>query len=186
MRLTRLSPLLMTLGLGLGSALGQTPTPSLRLSTTLAMVPPDAPESPDDQPWTADTRLWQPGTDRCTQRTAPRWDRLTLGEAVTHALCADPTLIRALADVMEQRAGVDLADVNRQPRWSANAEYSAARNFNATGLYGRTLAASLGLNWVLFDFGQRSASLRAARQSLAGADAAREQTTLEAVRQVVR
>lgn len=164
----------------------QTPEPRLRLSTALAQAPawPTEPDAPAH--WAHDAQRWEPGTSACTERQPPRWERLTLDEALAHTLCQSPSLRQALADVAEQSAGVDIGEVASRPRWSANAEYSGARNFNSFGRSGRTLSASLGLSWVLFDFGQRSASLQAARQTLAAALAAQDNGLLDAVRELVR
>ncbi|MGI9217902.1 MAG: TolC family protein [Hydrogenophaga sp.] len=170
----------------LGPAHGQTPEPRLRLSTTLAQVPAVPAEPDPSAHWSQDAQRWQPGSSACSDRQAPRWDRLTLDDALAHTLCQSPGLRQALADVAEQRAGVDIGEVALRPRWSANAEYSGARNFNSFGSSGRALSASLGLSWVLFDFGQRSASLQSARQTLAAALAAQDNALLDGVRELVR
>lgn len=170
----------------LGHAHSQTPEPRLRLSTALAQAPvvPAAPDAAAH--WTREAQRWQPGNSACTDRQPPHWERLTLDEALAHALCRSPSLRQALADVAEQSAGVDLGEAATRPRWSADAQYSGARNFNSFGSAGRTLSASLGLSWVLFDFGQRSANLQAARQTLAAALAAQDNARLEGVRELVR
>lgn len=165
---------------------GQTPEPRLRLSAALAQAPVVQPEPETATHWAHEAHRWQPSTSTCTDRQPPRWDRLTLDDALAHTLCQSPSLRRALADVAEQSAGVDIGEIASRPRWSASAEYSGARNFNSFGSSGRTLSASLGLSWVLFDFGQRSASLQAARQTLAAALAAQDNTLLDAVRELVR
>lgn len=170
----------------LGPAHGQTPGPRLRMSTALAQAPAAPAEPGASTHWSQDAQHWQPDASACTDRQPPRWERLTLEEALTHTLCRSPVLRQALADVAEQRAGVELGEVASRPRWSANAEYSGARNFNSSGSSGRTLSASLGLSWVLFDFGQRSASLQAARQTLTAALAARDSALLDGVRELVR
>lgn len=177
------APLLLV---ALGQAHGQTPEPRLRLSAALAQAPVVQPEPETATHWAHEAHRWQPGTSTCTNRQPPRWDRLTLDDALAHTLCQSPSLRQALADVAEQSAGVDIGEIASRPRWSASAEYSGARNFNSFGSSGRTLSASLGLSWVLFDFGQRSASLQAARQTLAAALAAQDNTLLDAVRELVR
>lgn len=176
-------PLLLV---ALGQAHGQTPEPRLRLSAALAQAPVVQPEPETATHWAHEAHRWQPGTSTCTNRQPPRWDRLTLDDALAHTLCQSPSLRQALADVAEQSAGVDIGEIASRPRWSASAEYSGARNFNSFGSSGRTLSASLGLSWVLFDFGQRSASLQAARQTLAAALTAQDNTLLDAVRELVR
>ncbi len=177
------APLLLV---ALGQAHSQTPEPRLRLSAALAQAPVVQPEPETSTHWAHAAQRWQPGTSTCTNRQPPRWDRLTLDDALAHTLCQSPSLRQALADVAEQSAGVDIGEIASRPRWSASAEYSGARNFNSFGSSGRTLSASLGLSWVLFDFGQRSASLQAARQTLAAALTAQDNTVLDAVRELVR
>ncbi len=172
--------------IAIGQAHSQVPDHRLRLSTTLAQPPavPDEPDTPAH--WSQDAQRWQPGNSACTDRQPPRWDRLTLDDALAHTLCQSPGLRQALADVAEQRAGVEVGEAASRPRWSASTEYSGARNFNSFGRSGRTLSAGLGLSWVLFDFGQRSASLQAARQTLTAALAAQDNGLLDAVRELVR
>lgn len=167
-------------------AVAQTEEPRLRLSDSLAQVPAPLPDTGNATHWTSAAERWQPGSGACAEQSAPDWNRLTLGAALASTLCQSPSLRQALADVAEQSAGVELADIAGNARWSASAEYSGARNFNSSGSSGRTLGASLGLSWVLFDFGQRSASLRAARQTLAAALAGQNNSLLESVRELLR
>lgn len=165
-------------------AFAQTAEPQLRLSPALAQVPSMPPEPPT--PWSGEAQRWQPGSAACTGQADPPWDHLGLGDALARTLCQSPSLRQALANVAEQSAGVDIGEVALRPRWNATADYSSARNFNSSGSSGRTLSASAGLSWVLFDFGRRSASLQAARQSLAAALASQDSALLEAVRELVR
>lgn len=162
------------------------PQPRLRLSHSLSQPPATRDEATPTGHWASQAERWQPGTDACAQQRPPRWDALTLDDALTHTLCRSPGLRQALAQVAEQRAGVDIGEVASRPRWNANAEYSGARNFNSFGSSGRTASATLGLSWVLLDFGQRSASLQAARQTLAAALATQDNALLDAVRDVLR
>lgn len=155
---------------------GQLAEPRLRLSNALAQVPESPPEP-------------RAGTARtaaaCTDTPALRWDALTLDDALDQMLCRSPGLRQAMADVAEQRAGVDLGELASRPRWNATAEYSGSRNFNSFGSSGRSLSAAAGLSWVLLDFGQRSASLQAARLTLSAALASQDNALLEAVRDLV-
>lgn len=168
------------------SAQAQSIEPRLRLSAALAQAP-SATHAPNPaEHWTEGADRWQPGNNACSGLTEPRWDRLTLGDALARNLCRSPTLRQALADVAEQSAGVTLGEIALGPRWTASAGYSGARNFNSSGNSGRSLEASLGLSWVLFDFGQRSANLQAARQTLAAAMAGQSNTLLDAVRELLR
>ncbi len=173
--------------LAITPALAQAPGLSLRLITELRQVPqlvPARPSTPNTH-WASEAERWLPGSAHCGEQAPPPWSQLTLGAALAHTLCQSPGLRQALADVSEQAAGVELADIERSPRYSANADYSASRNFNASGSAGRTLGGSFGLSWVLFDFGQRSASLQAARHTLTAAMAAQGSAVLTAVNNMV-
>ncbi len=169
---------------------GQAPMPRLQISHTLAQppAPSGASENPAAHPthWSAGAEGWQPGSHACTESATPPWDHLTLGLALARTLCKSPTLRQALANVAEQTAGLELEEIAGLPRWNASAEYSGARNFNSSGSYGRTAAASVGLSWVLFDFGQRNAQLQAARQTLSAALSNQSNTVLESVRDMLR
>lgn len=170
------------------AALPQTGDPVLRLSPRLAQPPVLAAEEsagPGSQALNGAER-WQPGSDACAQAGSPPWERLTLGDALARTLCQSPVLRQAIAEVTAQAAGVDLGEVAQWPSWNASVEYSSARNFNSSGSSGRTLGASVGLSWALFDFGQRSASLREARLNLSAALASQGVALLDAVREVVR
>jgi len=180
---------LLPLALGLaGLAHGQEAQPRLRLSQSLERVPalPDATKPAPSSHWASQAGQWQPGGSACDQHAAPPWDRLSLSDALAHHLCKSPTLRQALADVAEQTAGMQLANLADSPRWNASLAYEASRNFNASGNSGRTLGGSLGLSWVLFDFGQRSASLQSARQTLAAAMASQSNSLLESVKELLR
>lgn len=162
----------------------------LQLATQLERVPqlleptdsqrPSAPHA-----WTQQAERWLPGSDACGEASSVPWDHLSLDAALSHTLCRSPAMRSALAEVWSQSAGVELAKVNRRPRYSGNASYDASRNFNSSGNLGRTFVAQIGLSWTLFDFGQRSANLREARAQLAAALASQDQALLDAVRQLL-
>lgn len=159
----------------------------LRLSAELSQLPGLTPTpTRSETPWSQATQRWQPGQPFCETQQPPPWSQLSLGDALAHTLCRSPSMRRALAEAAAQAAAVDISEQARRPTWSANAEYSAARNFNSFGSSGRTASASLGLSWALLDFGQRSANLQAARQSLASALAEQDNAVLDAVRETVR
>ncbi len=168
-------------------AQAQEPQPQLQLSTWLAQAP--APETPATAPevsWTDSAAQWVPGNDACTALREPPWERLTLGDALTHILCQSPALRQALAEVAAQSAAVELGEVARNPTWNASVQYSTERNFNSSGTSGRTLGSSVGLTWALFDFGQRSANLREARLALSAAMATQGNTLLDGIREMLR
>ena len=191
---TRLKPLLVVLCLGCALPLARAQRepadgPSLRLSHQLAMVPTqtmalDA-SSAAGPNWTHRADQWLPGSPACEAHATLDWQRLTLENALAHHLCKSPELRQALAEVAEQNAAVDAAAVAGRPRWNASAEFNTSRNFNSSGSSGRTASATLGVSWVLFDFGQRSANLDAARQTLSAALARRDTTLLDSVQNLM-
>jgi outer membrane protein len=166
--------------------------PPLQLSRSLATVPSTHPTPteieapPASNHWTAQAHQWQPGNSACADLASPSWERLTLSVALAHTLCKSPAMRLALAQVAEQAANVELGEAAKRARWSASAQYSNARNFDTSGQTERTLSASLGLSWVLFDFGQRSAELQSARKTLAAAMASQDNALLDAVREQLR
>lgn len=169
------------------AAPAQAGEPGLRLSAVLAQPPVTAPDGTQPREhWASEAERWQPGSDTCASAATPPWEHLTLGDALARALCQSPVLRQAIAEVSAQSAGVELGEVARWPSWNAGADYSSARNFNSSGSSGRTLSASVGLAWALFDFGQRSASLREARLKLSAALASQGNTLLESVRELLR
>lgn len=128
------------------------------------------PQRDTEQGW------WATNTD-CTISTAPPWDKLDLASALGHYLCKNPDLRQATATIAQNQAALGLADADRWPQWRANAEYNDYRNFNSSGLAGRTLGGSISLSWTLLDFGRRDANIRAAREALMTAEATRDSTT---------
>ena len=180
--------LVLAVALAVGTlAQAQTDEPRLKLTAMLAQVP--AVDLDDQRPpghWAQQAERWQPGSDACASAINPPWERLTLGDALAHTLCKSPALRQAIAGAAAQSANVALGEVALWPSWNASVEYSSARNFNSSGSSGRTLGASVGVSWALFDFGQRSASLREARLELSAAIASQGNALLESVREVMR
>lgn len=169
------------------SAQAQEPQPQLQLSAWLAQPPaPEAPATAPEPPWTLSAPQWVPGSDACSSLRDPPWEHLTLGDALTHILCQSPALRQAIAEVAAQSAAVEQGEVARRPTWNASVQYSAERNFNSSGTSGRSLGASVGLSWALFDFGQRSANLREARLALSAAMATQGNTLLDGIREMLR
>ncbi|MEX1166425.1 MAG: TolC family protein [Hydrogenophaga sp.] len=136
--------------------------------------------------WASETPVPLPGEARCEQMSAPPWDRLRLGDALSLSICRNPLLRQALASVAEQRAGLDLAESAKRPSWTANLGATASRDASATAGTSRVLRASIDLSWVLFDFGQRDASLTEARQTLIAALSTQGNAVLDAVRDLVQ
>jgi len=178
-------------GAALQSAVAQTTTgagdPVLRLSPQLARVPTESAsrEPVSGSSWTRQAEQWLPGSTACAQHAQPDWQRLSLEAALAHHLCKNPELRQALAEVAEQTAGLDLAQRGHRPRWNANTDFSTSRNFNSSGNSGRTASATLGLSWVMYDFGQRNANLVSARQTLTAALARQDTALLDSVQNLM-
>ena len=99
---------------------------------------------------------------------------LTLADAVMHALCRNPQTRQAWATALAQAAEVGIARSAYLPTLSASLGRTRDEPGNATGVTVDTKNASL--NYVLWDFGLRSANLEAAQQSLAAALASQDAT----------
>lgn len=155
---------------------------TLRAADALAQGSPTAPAPR----WASDTPVALPGEARCDNMAAPRWDRLRLGDALSLSICRNPVLRQALASVAEQGAGVQLAESAKRPNLSANLSGNLSRDGASTAGTSKVAQASIDLNWVLFDFGQRDASLNEARQTLAAALATQGNAVLDAVRDLVQ
>ena len=169
------------------SAQAQEPSPRLQLSTWLAQAPsPEASSTVPETPWALSAPQWTPGSDACASLREPPWEHLTLGDVLTYILCQSPALRQAIAEVAAQSAVVEQGEAARRPTWNASVQYSAERNFNSSGTSGRTLGASVGLTWALFDFGQRSANLREARLALSAAMATQGNALLDGIREMLR
>jgi outer membrane protein len=162
------------------SAESAAPPATLKLSTSLAeVVKPERAstlETSGAAHWTQDASQWAPSSQACLSQAEPPWSALGLADAMSHVLCNSPVLRQALAATNQREADVALSDANRWPSWRANVDYNNYRNFNASGSAGSTLGASVGLSWVMLDFGRRNADLRATRFALASAQAARDAT----------
>ncbi|MDO8278383.1 MAG: TolC family protein [Burkholderiaceae bacterium] len=146
----------------------------LKLSTTITL--------------TEQTGEWLPRSSDCRQAVPQRLEGLTLMGALEQVLCKSPQLSQALLLVAEQQAGVDLARSAYRPRLSVSAEASANRipsSNSGSDSLSASVTGSLGLSWVVFDFGVRDANLEQARQTLASARAAQDSATLNAINQAL-
>lgn len=184
-------PTVLVLALGAGNLCAeQAPGLQLTMSPRLAHPWTGVAHSTKIDPavrWASDTPVPLPGEARCETLAAPQWDRLRLGEALSLGICRNPLLQQAMAAVAEQGAGVQIAESAKRPTWSANLIGTAARaaDDSIAGV-SKVLQASIDLNWVLFDFGQRDASLTEARQTLSASLAAQGNGVLDAVRDLVQ
>ena len=113
--------------------------------------------------------------------------QLTLPMALDHALCVNPSMRQAMAAIAERQAGVDLARSDYRPRVNAGAAINANRSTgNGDSSSGQNISGSVGLSWVLFDFGLRDAALAQSRAQLSGAMAGLSNTQLNAVGETLR
>lgn len=115
--------------------------------------------------------------------------QLSLPMALDHALCANPSMRQAMLSIAERQAGVDLAQTAYRPSVNAGASINASRSSGGSSSSGsavQSAAASLGLSWVLFDFGLRDATLAQNRAQLSAAMASLGNTQLSAVAETLR
>ncbi len=122
-------------------------------------------------------------SDAC-QFTGPLPSPLGLVDAVERALCNNPKTRQVWANVKAQAAAVGtgwsayLPTLNGTGRFSHSdrrINYPGNANYNTQARsYNSDLA--LNLNWVLYDFGLRSANLESARQLLNAAQATQDDT----------
>ncbi|CAB3752645.1 TolC family protein [Paraburkholderia solisilvae] len=102
---------------------------------------------------------------------------LRLNEALDRALCSHPLTSRAWAEVQVRAARAGQAQASRLPTISAVLSGSANRSdassssaYRPNDAYAGTVrAAELTFEWVLFDFGARSAEVTRTRELLASA-----------------
>lgn len=145
------------------------------LALAFLTVPPARAQKPDPfataakRPASASS-FWDGGTVPCaTQPQVP--DPLALADAVDLALCHNPQTRQSWASAKVQAAQLGVARSFYLP--DINAQVSASRNEvrNVPGAGGSTtLDVSIGLNYLLFDFGGRQANVELARQSLLAAN----------------
>jgi outer membrane protein len=98
--------------------------------------------------------------------------RLSLAMVLDHALCRSPSVRQAMLAITQQRAGVDLANLAYKPQFNIGVQLNANRvvqTANTSALSGQNIAGSLGLSWVLFDFGLRDANVAQAQAQLSAA-----------------
>jgi outer membrane protein len=123
-----------------------------------------------------------PGTDPCN--FGPIGKPLGLREAVERALCHNPKTREAWAGAKAQAAAVGVARAAYLPTISGNGqavrEKSVVSIANHPELSSNTASTvrseNVSLNWLLFDFGGRSAALQNANALLAAAKATQDAT----------
>lgn len=119
----------------------------------------------------------------CQFNTAPGRP-LRLQEAVERTLCGNPKTREAWAEVKAQEAGVGVARAAYLPQISAN--WQGVRENSVTNIENHpqlgsdinanVRSAGVSLNWMLYDFGGREASLRNANALLEAARATQDAT----------
>lgn len=133
---------------------------------------------------------WLPDQAQCANPvTDAPWHALGLADAVALVLCQSPLLRQSLASVVEQRGVVIVGETAFLPRVSANAELASDRipttNSGASPV-GLSFTGSIGFSWTLFDFGQRDATLSAARAALSAALSSQDGALLQSLSDVLR
>ena len=117
----------------------------------------------------------------CVSGRTPVLAHLTLDDALRQIVCVSPSLRRAGASVDEQRGGLASAKSTYLPRVNLQGEIATNQipGINsAAGYLSSSASAGLGFNWLLIDYGARSAANRQANQGVRGAESARENTLL--------
>lgn len=136
-----------------------------------------------------DRSTWSGQATDCATLTGERLMRLSLTDALVGVMCKSPAMRQALLAIQSQQASVALAEYAYRPQLSVNAELAAnhtpSSNINASS-DAYSLTTSLGLSWVLFDFGVRSANLEQARQSLASSLAGQDNAALATITTTLR
>ncbi len=98
-------------------------------------------------------------------------DPLRLGDAIDIALCNNPLTRVTWASAKVAAAQVGVARSAYLPDLNATASLSRIENRNVLASGGQTaLNGALSINYLLFDFGGRDATLELARQSLLASD----------------
>ena len=175
-----------------GAADADAASPTLRNSLSLTLAPAPLAQAGTGTmatPWVLPTGVAQPGSDTCRLQDGAGQGFLTLSRALELILCRSPGLRQALANVREQSANVELADLAWRPSVNLYAERASNRiptSNSGSGSLSESLTGSMGVSWVIFDFGVRSANLEQARQSLASAIASQDAAALVTLRDALK
>lgn len=118
---------------------------------------------------------------------APIGKKLDLGEVIERALCNNPKTREAWISIKVQTAEVGIAKASFLPTltgsWqkTRNDDVTSIQDFPALSSQQNATerAESISLNWILYDFGGHSASLKNAEQLLAAAQANHDQVLQE-------
>ena len=129
------------------------------------------------------------GNQTCIELSSAVMSRLTLLDTMAHILCKTPALNQAVLLVDEQQAANEIAKAALRPRFSAAAELSARgtpSSNSGAGVLNSSATGSIGLTWVLFDAGARTAAVEQSRQVLKSAQANQQVAALAALNEALR
>ncbi len=159
----------------------------MKLEYALRTVP-TSPNTNDAQPKTQELTNVMRGQN-CHELAPSTLSRLTLLDTMAHILCKTPALNQAVLLVNEQQAANEIATAALRPRFSAAAELSARgtpSSNSGAGVLNSSATGSIGLTWVLFDAGARTAAVEQSRQVLRSAQANKEVAVLAALNEALR
>ena len=118
----------------------------------------------------AASAFWEGERVPCPESAAVP-DPLTIADAVDLALCRNPLTRQSWARAKVQAAEVGIARSDFYPQVDALVGLQRSEVRNVPGDGGRTdLDASIGFDYLLFDFGGRAANVERARQALLAAN----------------
>ncbi len=109
---------------------------------------------------------------------------LALNDALERSLCNNPKTAQSWAEIKAESAAVGTAKGAYLPTFSLSGEKSAnvlkqmlpGTRSLAQSIHRQKLSADFSLNWVLYDFGARSAALHKAKALLVAAEASHMET----------
>lgn len=118
----------------------------------------------------AASSFWEGGSLPCPEAASVP-DPLHLADVIDIALCRNPQTRQSWARAKVQAAEVAIARSSYYPQVDAAVGVQRSETRNTPGSSGRTsLDASVGFDYLLFDFGGREASVERARQALLAAN----------------
>lgn len=129
--------------------------------------------------------LAMPDADTGTAPQAPQFSHaFTLVELTDMALRNNPQTQLAWAEIRSSQAGVELARAGYWPQLSASYSVSRSRTVNFSGQSNSAqtrYSPSISLSYLLWDFGNRSGTLDAAKYSLTAAELSNSQTMQDVI-----
>lgn len=133
-------------------------------------------------PAPADQRIAAAGLTPCGDGAPP--GALSLLDTVRRALCFNPRTRQAWAAVEAEAAAVGVSRAAYLPTVNLSASVAKVNEVDQSpdipeldsSLHGSSNEETIGLNWVVYDFGLRAANLRQARALLDAATASQDET----------